>query len=76
MSNLTKFTNRAINLETTASLKGGVFCDIYLGHVAEEGISVDPAAMQKAIELDQIKSEKGFIAAFFSGGGRFLYTYR
>ncbi len=75
MSKLTKFANKAIDLKETNHVKGGVFCDVYLGHCAEEGKTPNAWVMDRAMDLDRIESEHGMGAAMFWGGGIFMAIY-
>ncbi len=76
MNKISQFTHKEINLDMASKVKGGYFCDVYLGHTSvQRSGQVNSNKISKAMELDRILAEEGMQAALDEGGDQFLQQY-
>ncbi len=75
MNNLTKFQNRAINLNETANVKGGIFCEWYINQRTAAGEEINDRHMQRAMRLDAIVDRRSLEVAMRRGGARFMSRF-
>ena len=75
-SKLSQFSAQQLPTETLQSIKGGgVFCDIYLGHLAANDLEPNEAQMEWAMSLDSIVATAGYKEAYYSGGSSFITLF-
>lgn len=74
-NSLKKFEQFALNKEEMDTQKGGVFCEIYIGYVESQGISINPNVMAVAEQLDETLYSQGWWAALQQGASIFMGSY-
>ena len=69
------FKQFEISKEQTVNTKGGIFCEIYVGHLVESGETMNNGQMQKGMNLDAILVTEGMASALQKGGQNYINKY-